>query len=233
MALFASNPFLSAYFQSDWFGKGIFLSLFFLSMLCWILIFYKSWQFRSMKKLSAQFQTLFSEKKGRPLELQFFKPNFHRLSEIPNPLFEIYRSVKQQTLLLIEKSETPSLSLSDLEWIESSTLTAMSSAFKPIEKHLFILPTIVTLAPFLGLLGTVWGILLTFSQLGAGLQTSSAATLSGLSMALATTVLGLVVAIPALVAYSYLRNAGRDAKREMEEFSQTLLSAIELQYRRG
>jgi biopolymer transport protein TolQ len=55
--------------------------------------------------------------------------------------------------------------------------------------------------------------------------------LGGLSMALATTVLGLLVAIPALVGHSYLKNAERETRRDMETFSHTLLAAIELQYR--
>ena len=70
-------------------------------------------------------------------------------------------------------------------------------------------------------------------QLQAGYQASNAAMLSGLSMALATTVLGLLVAIPALVGYSYLKNAGRENRREMEEFSHSLLTAIEIQHRRN
>src|SRR3989344_661580 len=229
--LAAANPFISAYFQSDWFGKGIFWGLFFLSVLCWVVILYKGWQFWAVKRLTAQFFELFAEKKEDPLNLQFARPMLSRIGELPHPLFEIYRAVKQQALQLI--SRNPILSEPDLELIESQVMTAMSSAVKKLEKHLFILSTIVTLAPFLGLLGTVWGILLTFSQLTAGFHANNAAMLSGLSMALATTVVGLLVAIPALVSYSYLKNAGRETRRDMEEFSHSLLAAIELQYRRG
>jgi len=75
------------------------------------------------------------------------------------------------------------------------------------------------------------GIFLIFSGLQGGFQASNTAMLAGLSMALATTVLGLVVAIPALVGHSYLKNAGREARHEMEAFSHSLLSALELQYR--
>jgi len=102
-----------------------------------------------------------------------------------------------------------------------------------LEKNLFVLSTIVTLGPFLGLLGTVWGILLTFSELHSrGISSSNAAMLAGLSMALATTVIGLVVAIPAVIGYNYIKNAGREYLREMEDFSQVLLSTLELQYRK-
>ena len=102
-----------------------------------------------------------------------------------------------------------------------------------MEKNLFILSTIATLAPFLGLLGTVWGILVTFSQLHTGGSiTSNSAMLGGLATALATTVLGLVIAIPALVAHNYLKNALKNYSSDMETFLYQLLSSIELQYRK-
>jgi biopolymer transport protein TolQ len=230
----AGNPFLSAYFQSDWFGKGIFWGLFLLSALCWVILLYKSWQFWAVRKLSSHFFKQFSEKKDDPLNLQWNRPILSRIGEVPNPLFEIYRAVKQQTLQLMSRnSQSSSLSNSDLELIESQVGAAMSGAWKKLDKHIFLLSMIVTLSPFLGLLGTVWGILLTFSQLQGGLQSSNVSMLSGLSMALATTVLGLLVAIPALVGHSYLKNSERETRRDMETFSHTLLAAIELQYRKG
>jgi biopolymer transport protein TolQ len=231
--LAAGNPFLSAYFQSDWFGKGIFWGLFALSALSWAILLYKSWQFWAVRKLSFDFFQQFGEKKNDPLNLQWNRPILSRIGEVPNPLFEIYRAVKQQTLQLMSRNGQNSiLSNSDLELIESQVGAAMSAACKKLDKHIFVLSMIVTLAPFLGLLGTVWGILLTFSQLQGGLQASNTSMLSGLSMALATTVLGLLVAIPALVGHSYLKNAERETRRDMETFSHTLLAAIELQYRR-
>jgi biopolymer transport protein TolQ len=230
----AGNPFLSAYFQSDFFGKGIFWALFALSALCWVIILYKSWQFWAVRKLSANFSDQFSEKKDDPLNLQWNRPLFSRIGEVPNPLFEIYRAVKQQTLQLMSRGgQGSTLSGADLELIESQVGAAMSTAWKKLSRHIYILSMIVTLAPFLGLLGTVWGILLTFSQLQGGLQASNAAMLSGLSMALATTVLGLLIAIPALVGHSYLKNTERETWQEMETFSHSLLASIELQHRRG
>jgi len=229
----AGNPFLSAYFQSDFFGKGIFWALFALSALCWVIVLYKTWQFWAVRRLSSHFFDQFEEKKDDPLNLQWNRPVFSRIGEIPNPLFEIYRAVKQQTLQLMGRNNQGSnLSGADLELIESQVGAAMSAAWKRLDRYIYILSMIVTLAPFLGLLGTVWGILLTFSQLQGGMQASNAAMLSGLSMALATTVLGLLIAIPALVGHSYLKNAERETRREMETFSHMLLAAIEIQYRR-
>ncbi len=228
--LLATNPFISAYTQSDWFGKGIFWGLFFLSILCWVILLYKAWQFWAVRKLSTHFSAQFASQTADPFSLQFQRPLLSRIGEVPHPLFEMYRAVKTQALQIMNRKGTH-LTGPDLELLESQVHSSLSSAYKKLDRHLFVLSMIVTLAPFLGLLGTVWGILLTFSQLQGGMQASNTAMLSGLSMALATTVLGLVVAIPALVGHSYLKNAGRDTRREMEEFSHTLLSAIELQYR--
>ncbi|HEY4254859.1 MAG TPA: MotA/TolQ/ExbB proton channel family protein [Chlamydiales bacterium] len=231
MTFIASNPFISAYAQSDWFGKGIFWGLFLLSALCWIVIVYKGWQFRTVRKLSEEFSGAFVEKKMDPLELQCSRPTARHLKDLPHPLFDIYRGVKQQALQLIGRNGESLLSTEDLELIGSEAMMNLSSSTKKMEKHLFLLPTIVTLGPFLGLLGTVWGILLTFSQFQG--KVNNAAMLSGLSLALATTVVGLLVAIPAVVGYSYLRNAGKEMRRQMEEFSHALMAAIELHYRKG
>lgn len=237
MILFASgNPFVTAYVQSDWFGKGIFWGLFLLSAVSWSILAHKTWIFYQVRRLSKEFASLFSEKD--PLGLQFTRPK-GRLLEVPHPFFEIYKALKQKTLQIIGRNHffAPNaetvLSESDLGLIDSQVCSALATQNKVLEKHLFVLSTVVTLGPFLGLLGTVWGILLTFSELHSrGISSNNAAMLSGLSMALATTVVGLVVAIPALVGYNYLKNAGREYRRDMEDFSQLLLATLELQYRK-
>ncbi len=229
--LLAANPFVNAYLQSDGFGKAIFCALFLLSILCWTVLVYKAWQFSRIRKLSRDFTELFFEQKERPLALQFSTPP-KRWKQIPNPYFEIYKTAKQNTLQMLTRSGSESLSPSDLDLI--ATQTAASALFqgKALEKHLFLLSTTATLGPFLGLLGTVWGILLTFSKMPNGFSSGNAAMLSGLSMALATTVIGLLIAIPALAGYNYLKNGCREYKRELERFMHLLLGSIEIHHRR-
>ncbi len=234
LLLAAGNPFITSYVQSDGFGKMIFWGLFLLSALSWTILVHKAWVYMQVRKLSSQFSDLFSEKD--PLNLQFTRPKASLL-EVPHPFFEMYLTLKQKTLQLISRNhlyipETV-LSEADLGLIDSQVQTTLAKQHKLLEKNLFVLSTIATLGPFLGLLGTVWGILLTFSQLHArGFSSSNAAMLTGLSMALATTVIGLVIAIPAFAGYNYLKNAAREYRRDMEDFSQLLISAVELQYRR-
>jgi biopolymer transport protein TolQ len=239
MMIFASgNPFVSAYLQSDWFGKGIFWALFALSALSWWILIHKSWVFFHVRQMSRDFGALFSDKD--PLGLQFHRPLQGKLVEVPHPFFDIYKVLKRYALQIINRNhlfdpqKETALSEADLGLIESQVYAAVVAASKKLEKNLFVLSTIVTLAPFLGLLGTVWGILLTFSQLHqrGGAMASNMSMLSGLSLALATTVIGLVVAIPALAGYNYLKNAGREYRRDMEGFSHLLLTSVELHYRK-
>lgn len=220
--LAAGNPFISSYLQSDWFGKGIFLALFFLSILCWVILLAKIWQVKRVKRISRQFLDNLSGAKGSPLDWQLPKQGEH-------PLFEVFRRIKQQSLLILEKRQGI-FGTGDIDMVEAEAAMAIGAAVSKLERLLFLLPTIASLAPFLGLLGTVWGILLTFSELGVA-RGNQNEMLAGLSMALATTVLGLLIAIPALVGNSYLRNETKVARRELEEFSHRLLSSLELEHR--
>lgn len=238
MMVLAVNPFVNAYLQADWFGKGVFWSLFLLSAISCTILLYKCWQVVQVRRLSREFVRLFSEKGEDPLNFQFARPQQGGWAEVPHPFFEIYKVVKGYALQLLNRNRAlgdgakDRLSSSDLELIELQMATAASFQCHAMEKNLFILSTVVTLGPFLGLLGTVWGILTTFSQLPHGFSTGNAAMLTGLSMALATTVIGLVVAIPALVGYNYLKNASREYRKEVDQFSHLLLATVEIQYRR-
>ena len=236
--------FYTAYIQSDFLGQCIFLSLFLLSLICWVVLIYKLWQAMRIRRMAFEFQTIFEKNKERLLSfhLQEF-PQLYATSNF-NPFSKIFTSLKDKTIEILNKNhfflsihaQEPlrvHLSTADLESVESHVLNAISIQSKALRQHLFILSTITTLAPFLGLLGTVWGILMTFSALHqGGVAGSNALVLGGLATALATTVLGLVIAIPALVAYNYLKNLTSDFTSDMEHFLYSLLSQLELQYRK-
>lgn len=161
---------------------------------------------------------------------------------IPQPFHSVFAVLKNKLKEILDKNIFFSqqkqnkvgnyLSKTDIEMIDSQVQVVITKEKERLEKNLFLLSTTVTLAPFLGLLGTVWGILITFGELQQGsLLSSNKAMLGGLSTALTTTVLGLLIAIPALVAYNYLKNRSRFLLVEMCDFSQKLVSTIELEYR--
>lgn len=244
------NPFFDAYSQSDILGKLIFLGLYALSICSWTVLLYKIWVTHQAKKHAFRFHESFQLQKLNPLSLDCENIN---KKQVLNPFLDLYQVLKKQCLEVLAKNrhfsklyqhetgnqvqgQTPIpsyLSLSDIDYVASHLSTQVAQQVKHLEKYLYILSTTVSLAPFLGLLGTVWGILTTFSEMQA--QTAGSThqmVLGGLSLALATTVLGLLDAIPALVGYNYLKNSIRDFSTEMEGFSNEILASVEMQYRK-
>jgi biopolymer transport protein TolQ len=240
------GAFTTAYAQSDFLGKLIIIGLISLSIICWFVLIQKIWTTRQVEQVSLAFRKAFFLNKENLLHLELDKLPKPKNRTVPHPYAEIFRDLRTKTIEILNKNlyfssqqtakeqEHVYLSLNDLETVESYVLTTLSAQIKHLEKNLFILSTIITLAPFLGLLGTVWGILITFSELGSGgAAGSNMAVLGGLSTALATTVLGLIIAIPALISYNYLKNCIKNYASDMQEFLYQLLSSLELQYRKA
>ncbi|MEI8125919.1 MAG: MotA/TolQ/ExbB proton channel family protein [Parachlamydiaceae bacterium] len=240
--ILASNPFIDAYIASDWMGKLIFIGLIMLSIISWILIAHKGWITYLARKNSMQFYKAFESQRTNPLGIESTSSSRHNR---PNPFFNLYFALKKYTLEILNKNRhfgqqqgattdglISYMSPTDVDFVQSHLMVAMTKQVKYLEKNLFILATIVSLAPFLGLLGTVWGILTTFSELQTQTGGTHNVVLGGISLALATTVLGLVDAIPALIGYNYLKNSVRDFQVEMEEFSNELLASVEIYYRK-
>ncbi|MDX8430845.1 MAG: MotA/TolQ/ExbB proton channel family protein [Candidatus Algichlamydia australiensis] len=228
---------MSAYRESDGFGKLIFFSLFGLSVLSWAVLIHKALVLRKVEQGREGARQRIITQKERLLDITLGAMG----PELPSPFVAIFHSLKSKTKEVLEKNhffkkgedDPVYLSRSDMELIEGSVQNSLAAETKQLEKNLFILSTIVTVAPFLGLLGTVWGILLTFAGLQQGSSfASSQLIMGGLSTALATTVLGLVIAIPALIGYNYLKNRIRELHGEMEEFGAELVGTVELQYRK-
>lgn len=238
----ATNPFLDAYLQSDTLGRLIFLALIALSIVSWILIGYKWWITYLAKKHSNQFYKAYETQKMNPLGVEL---DASAKSSRPNPFFDLYFVLKKYSLEILNKNRRfgqqaagkveqghSYMSPTDIDYVGAHLAATVANQMKFLEKNLFILSTIVSLAPFLGLLGTVWGILATFSELQTQGSGGTGMVLGGISLALATTVLGLIDAIPALIGYNYLRNSVRDFQTEMEGFSNEILASVEIYYRK-
>lgn len=235
--LLVGNPFFHAYSNSDLFGKGIFIALILASLISWTLIIYKFWISRKTKKFSFHFQSQFQKHQLDPLAVTIDSQP-HDLNAFQN----LYAILKKQTLDLLRKNRhyavthTPQeqasyLSSSDISLLESHLASGVASQSKSLENNLYILSTIVSLGPFIGLLGTVWGIIISFGEMQAS-ASSNQAILGGISLALATTVLGLLDAIPAIIGYNYFKNSNRSFSTDMECFCNEMLAAVELHYRK-
>lgn len=228
--ILANNPFFNSYYNTDILGKLIFVSLLFISVVSWIIIIQKVWETWQIREQAKKFKKKFEMERHQPLKIE--------CASTRNPFMALHAILKRYTLDVLKKNrlsgnDTSYLTPPDIDFVDSHLQMTIATQVKKLENNLFILATIIPLAPFLGLLGTVWGILNTFSEMQThAIGTSQQAVLGGLSLALTTTVLGLIDAIPALIGYNYLKNTIRDFQTDMEGFSTDILAAVEMQYRK-
>ena len=102
---FASiSAFVTAYSQSDVFGKLIFLGLIFLSIICWIVLIHKTWLARKVKKISAEFQLAFDKNKELLFSLNIDELPRPQSREVPHPLAKIFQDLQIKTMEILNKN---------------------------------------------------------------------------------------------------------------------------------
>ena len=147
MTLF--SPFITAYAQSDLFGRLIILGLIFLSIVCWVLLIYKIWLTRHVQRISNAFDLACRKNKERLLHIALQELPHPPSVQIPHPFKEVFQTLQNKTLEVLNKNLYFSqkeqgkvhLSLADLDVIESTALITVSSQIKKLEKNLFVLAT--------------------------------------------------------------------------------------------
>ena len=112
---------------------------------------------------------------------------------------------------------------------ENALQRAVANQSLNYERKMVLLASIVTGAPFMGLLGTVWGVMDAFGAVGLGASASIASLAPGVSGALLTTVAGLLVAIPSVFGYNFLLSLTKKRVIEIENFASTVADRIELE----
>lgn len=190
------------------------------SILCWGVVFSKFLELKQALKLNTQFLDLFWNAKN--LEEIFVKIEKSSQAPIPNLFRSAYRELKK--LPLGEKSSQPNLEIENIERALSKT---SQSEVDGLEKNLNWLATTASAAPFVGLFGTVWGIMNSFQGIGATGSANLAIVAPGISEALIATAVGLATAIPAVVFYNLFLNRIKKITVEMDGFSNDLLNIVQ------
>ena len=122
------------------------------------------------------------------------------------------------------------LTLKGMEHIKRTLESAVARESIKLESGLILLASAVSGGPFLGLLGTVWGVMDTFAMVGQQQSAALETMAPGVSAALITTVAGLVVAIPSMFGYNFLVHSLRVRTVELDNFAQELVSKMETEY---
>jgi biopolymer transport protein TolQ len=187
------------------------------SIFSWAIMLSKWRAFSRAKSQSVNFLRAF-RKSGRLSEIATLADQF-RPSPLVNVFTEIYDEYQRQ-------SGGRGLARNPTA-LERAALTASSEAHTAMDERMTWLATIAQAAPFIGLFGTVMGIVKAFMGLGSAGAATLRAVAPGISEALITTAAGLVVAIPALIGYNQLTAQLRDFAARMDDFGRELLNAIE------
>jgi biopolymer transport protein ExbB/TolQ len=131
---------------------------------------------------------------------------------------------------MFSRSITTKISTASFDSVRVALERAVSAQTLSLEKGMIILSTAVAGGPFIGLLGTVWGVMETFAGIGIKQAASLTAMAPGVSAALLATVAGLFVAIPAMFAYNYMITTIRGISQELDNFTAECATAIEHAY---
>lgn len=193
------------------------------SLISWTVIINKFRQLRKARKKTEQFLAAYSEGNA-PLDV-FAKG----LTFDGSPLFDVYAAaceeLKKQTVKYGAR-----ISSHGMNAVRVSLERGMGEANVVMEAGMIILATAISGGPFVGLLGTVWGVMDTFSSI-ARMQSASLTTMApGVAAALINTVIGLLVAIPSLFCYNYLITKIREMSIEIDNFAAHLDNVFSTDY---
>ncbi len=201
---------INLFWQADIIVKIVMVILIFTSIWCWAIIFQKLALFAKMRRLASKFEDAFWS--GLPLD-----DLYDRIGKYPSdPMSAIFiaamREWRRSGVQNSNHNNNTAAGLKDR--IDRVMIVTMSREIERLERYLSFLASVGSSAPFIGLFGTVWGIMNSFANIAATKQTSIAVVAPGIAEALFATALGLVAAIPATIAYNKIstdlnRYAGR------------------------
>lgn len=204
----------------------VLLLLFIFSVVSWAIIFLKYRYYRKIKKENEAFDADYS----RSSKLSDVLPAAKKYSF--STTAEVFR-VGYAELTKINKMSNESthgsdeINLSSMDNLERSMNKACNTEMTKLESALGFLATTGSASPFIGLFGTVWGIMDTFKGIGARGSATLAVVAPGISEALIATAAGLAAAIPAVIFYNYFLNQSKNMVQEMENFSSEFLNIVE------
>ena len=206
---------IQLFLRADFIVKAVIIILLGASVYSWALIFDKYKLFKKIEKSTSIFEEKFWKSKSAE---SFYNSLTNRDKD---PVANIFQSAMVELVKTKNKS-------SSIQSARVSRVIEISAdrEIKLIEKNFTFLATVGSTAPFIGLFGTVWGIMNSFQSIAISRNTSLAIVAPGIAEALFATALGLLAAIPAVVAYNKFNSDSKKYSARIENFSKRFLSII-------
>ncbi len=227
---------IEAFNISDPVGKGIVGVLLVANCICWSIVLNKRFETSSIVSQCRKFLVVFGKYKfSAPLRI-FGELDTNR--KVTGPLAALTKAVRetlmatlkldsiQKERLLTEGVLPRPLKQSELDALRATVNREMTKQVIQLESGLTMMTTIISLAPMMGLFGTVWGVLATFMDIGHSGRPDIASVGPGIASALLTTVCGLLVAIPAIFFNNFSVRAINDIINNLELYSEDLFSVL-------
>ena len=204
---------LQLFIRADIIVKSVIIILIVSSIYSWAIIFEKIKLFKKINSSSQDFETKFWKSKSA----ESFYNNLP--TNVEDPLTNVFKN-SMQVLIKSKRSSTLDQKMSNMLEIN------IEQEMEKIEKKYTFLATVGSTAPFIGLFGTVWGIMNSFQSIAISRNTSLAIVAPGIAEALFATALGLLAAIPAVVAFNKFTSDSKKYSQKLENFSKRFLSII-------
>jgi biopolymer transport protein TolQ len=211
--------------------KGVILFLIIFSIVSWAIVLYKALVFSRMEKQSKTFLDVFRR------STKFSEVQAVCKSLVDSPLVGMFQAGYAELNLQLRQppavgegspeSRAPRPTLKSLTAVDRALLRASSVEVTKLEKRVPFLATVASITPFIGLLGTVWGIMNAFQEIGRQGSTDLAVVAPGIAEALITTALGLFAAIPAVYFYNHFTTKVKNYASEMDDFALEFLNIAE------
>ena len=204
---------ISLFIRADFIVKSVIIILIVSSVYSWAIIFEKMKMFKKISKSTEEFENKFWKSKSAETFYNNLPDNFE------DPMANVFRNSME---VMLKSKRTSNLNEKMSRMLEIN----LEQQMEKIEKSYTFLATVGSTAPFIGLFGTVWGIMNSFQSIAISRNTSLAIVAPGIAEALFATALGLLAAIPAVIAFNKFNSDSRKYSQKLENFSKRLLSII-------
>lgn len=221
----ASTNIIQVFLDCDPAGQVITAGLAVFSVIAWTIMFQKHYELKRLAAYNYAFESHLRDQKS----LLDMPESFRSKRAIPYADLFADAVEAYWRAAAIGKEKGIDSMRARLEHAENALQRALSRQTLRYESSMIFLATIVTGAPFLGMLGTVWGVMEAFSAVAAQDSASIKTLAPGVSAALLTTIAGLVVAIPSVFGYNFLLGKSKQLVTELENYASSLADRIELE----